>query len=200
MAWTSVPDKASGDVFTEANWDTHIRDNLNTGVPVMLADSTLGASAASIDFTSINQTFTHLMLVCYLRSDTVATTQNANVRFNADTGSNYDYQSLNGSAATAAAAETFAGSTIFAGTIPAASATANVFGGIVIEIPYYSQSTNNKALIATSALKSGTTTGTLGIRTNAGFWRSSAAITQVTILPSLNNFAAGSRITLYGMP
>ena len=29
MPFVTVPDKASGSVFTEANWDTHLRDNLN---------------------------------------------------------------------------------------------------------------------------------------------------------------------------
>ena len=27
MGWTEVPNKASGDVFTEAMWDTYIKDN-----------------------------------------------------------------------------------------------------------------------------------------------------------------------------
>ena len=27
--FTTVPDKAAGSTFTEANWDTHIRDNIN---------------------------------------------------------------------------------------------------------------------------------------------------------------------------
>ncbi len=27
--YTTVPDKATGDVLTEANWDTHIKDNIN---------------------------------------------------------------------------------------------------------------------------------------------------------------------------
>lgn len=29
MSFTQVPDKSAGDVFTEAMWDTYIRDNLN---------------------------------------------------------------------------------------------------------------------------------------------------------------------------
>ena len=29
MPFTTVPDKAAGDVFTEAMWDTYIKDNLN---------------------------------------------------------------------------------------------------------------------------------------------------------------------------
>ncbi len=29
MAFTVVPDKATGDTVTEANWDTHLRDNIN---------------------------------------------------------------------------------------------------------------------------------------------------------------------------
>lgn len=29
LSFTTVPDKATGDIFTEAMWDTYIRDNIN---------------------------------------------------------------------------------------------------------------------------------------------------------------------------
>jgi pectate lyase-like protein len=34
MPFTTVPDKAAGDIFTEQMWDTYIRDNLNATAPV----------------------------------------------------------------------------------------------------------------------------------------------------------------------
>lgn len=200
MPWTSVPDKATGDVFTEAMWDTYIRDNLNTGVPVVLANSTLVAAAASISFTGINQTFAHLLVVAYLRGDTVAVSTNAMLRFNGDAGANYDYQLLDGSAATASAGEAFAQTSLTAGLAAAASAGANLFSAHHITIPHYAQASNNKAASINSALKTGTASGNLVCRAVAGFWRSNSAITQVSLTPAAGNFVAGSRVTIYGVP
>ena len=51
MPFTTVPDKASGSTFTEANWDTHIRDNLNYMKEVaygqMTSDLTVTATTAA---------------------------------------------------------------------------------------------------------------------------------------------------------
>ena len=200
MAFTVVPDKATNDVLTETNWDTHIRDNFNTGVPVVLANSTLGAPAANIDFSAISQSWAHLMLVCYLRGDTAATSTTTLMRFNADTAANYDYQHVAGQAATASAAEAFAQTSIYLGPSPANTAGANLFNAVVISIPYYSQATNNKSSASRTGMKRGTATGNIEVYGLAGFWRSNAAITQVTLLPGAGSFNTGSRVTLYGLP
>lgn len=200
MGFTTVPDKAAGDVFTEAMWDTYIKDNFNTGVPVLLADSTLVASAASIDLTGIAPDWAHLMIVAYLRGDAAAVVSALNIRFNGDTGANYDYQSIGASAAATSGAEAFATSSCRVGSIPAATAPASVFGAFTADIPSYSQATNNKAAHTSSAVKAGTTTTLLGVEAYLAAWRSSAAITSVTLLPGSGNFVSGSRVTLYGMP
>lgn len=200
MGFTTVPDKASGDVFTEAMWDTYIKDNLNTGIPVLLASSTLGASAASIDLTGIPQDWAHLNLIAYLRGDTAANTIALRLRFNADTGSNYDRQHMLAYATTVESAEAFGETSAFVGDAPAATATANVFSALTIDIPYYSQATNNKSATTSWADKYGVTTEDLVVGSAAIFWRSVAAITQVTLFPASGNFVSGSRVSLYGMP
>jgi hypothetical protein len=200
MGFTTVPDRATGDILTEADWDTYIRDNFNTGVPVLLANSTLVGTTASIDLTGIAQDWAHLLVVAYLRGTTAATFTEIRARFNGDTGNNYDHQQVAGNAASATAGESFAGSSAVVGLIPAANATANVFGPLVIDIPFYSQATNNKAASTQYGWKGGTSTGNLQVASIAAFWRSSAAITQVTLLPAAGSLAAGSRATLYGLP
>ncbi len=200
MAWTSVPDKATGDVFTEAMWDTYIRDNLNTGVPVVLANSTLVGAAASISFTGINQTFAHLLVVAYLRGDTAAATVNTLMRFNGDSGANYDYQTVRGAASTTSAVEVFATTGILVGQVPANTAAANLFSAHQITIPHYAQASNNKASSSQHVMKIGTASGNLNVEGQAGFWRSNSAITQVSLTPAAGNFVAGSRVTLYGVP
>lgn len=200
MGFTTVVDKSDGDVFTAAMWNTYIRDNFNTGVPVLLANSTLSGSASSIDFTSIAQDWAHLYLIAYLRGTTAAAATAIWNRFNGDSGSNYDYQILQGVGALAGGSETFAAAQMGLGAIPAASASGNVFAPVVMEIPHYSQSSNNKSVTAQIGHKSGTSTGNMNAYCSAGFWRSSAAISQVTLLPAAGDFASGSRATLYGVP
>lgn len=200
MGFTSVPDKASGDVFSESMWDTYIKDNLNTGIPVLLAEETLSGTQASIDFASIAQDWSHLSLVGYLRGDTAATSASVAIRFNGDSGSNYDRQYLAGSGATATAVETFGASSAQIGECAAASASANLFSGLVIDIPHYAQPDNNKSAVSAWALKVSTSTGGMAAGRIAAFWRSSAAITQVTIFPTAGSFITGSRLSLYGMP
>lgn len=183
----------------EAMWDTYIRDNLNSGVPVVLANSTLVASAASISFTGINQTFAHLLVIAYLRGDTASSLVTIIQRFNNDSAANYDWQNLGGNGATASGAESFATTGGF-DTAPAGTAPANLFASIRMVIPHYAQATNNKAIIRNREAKSGTSSLSLSTGLSAGFWRSNAAINRVTILPATGNWAAGSAATVLGLP
>jgi hypothetical protein len=201
MGFTAVPDKSDGDVFTEAMWDTYIRDNFNTGVPVLLSDTVLAAAAASIDVTSIPDDWNHLLLITYLRSDTAASFTQTEMRFNNDSGStSYDSQNISGSGSTASAAEELSQSFIPCTAMPAASAGSNLFGSHIITIPNYAQADNDKAAHILAALKYGTSTGNLFVQSRAVFWRSTAAINRITILPAAGNLVIGSRLTIYGMP
>jgi len=189
MAWPTTA-VATGELITAAQMN---------GLPVRIADTTLAADAASISFTSIPGHYAHLLVVAYLRGDTAAANVSARIRFNADTGSNYDWQSILGSAATASAGETFGETSAVLGNIPANTAGANLFGALTVEIPHYAQASNNKAAHAAFAMKSGTGSGALQAGALSAFWRSSAAITQVTLIPGAGNFRSGSRATLYGL-
>jgi hypothetical protein len=196
--FVTVPDKALNDLFTEAMWDTYIKDDLNTGVVRPIAEATLTGTAASIDITSIAASWSHLFVVLFARSDTAAGNSAPTLRFNGDAGANYDHQSVRGNANAASAAETFAATSARLGTIPANTAGANLFGGIGILIPHYAGA-NNKTFWSVCAHKQGTATGNLIMDVYSGFWRSNAAITQVTLFPGAGNFATGTRATLYGM-
>ena len=181
---------AVGEVITAAQ--------LN-GLPVRIADITLGADAATMDFQSIPAIYAHLFLECYLRGDTAAAVGNAVIRFNNDSAANYDYQYVVGNAAAATAAETFAQGSALIGNMPQNTAGANLFGSITIDIPHYANTANNKAAISRWAHKSGVTTGLLRSGRHGHFWRSNAAITQITLSTSAANFVAGSRVDLYGL-
>ena len=45
----------------------------------------------------------------------------------------------------------------------------------------------------------GTATTTIQLTSGSGFWRSNAAITQLTLVPASGNFVSGSLAVLYGV-
>jgi hypothetical protein len=199
-------DLATGDTPPESYFDA-IASNFNNmgGVTggaalVKIAEVVLAGTAASITFSTIPQTYRHLRLVLFGRCDNAATSKIVALRVNADTGNNYDYQYVQGNAATPGAAETFAAALITL-AVPAASAPANVFGQLDILFAFYAGA-NNKTVTATQAWKGGTSTGQLTLETLAGFWRSNAAITSISLTPysGADNFVAGTIASLYGCP
>ena len=199
MPWTSVPDRAIGYAPVEADWDTMIRDNLNTGAWVTLGSTLLTAAAASFDFTGIPATFAHLMVIGYLRGANAAGLITILQRFNNDSAANYDWQNLGGSGAAASGFESFATTGGF-DTAPAATAPANLFATVRLVIPHYANTANNKAIVRSREAKTGTSSLSLAAGPSAGFWRSNAAINRVTILPAAGNWAAGSAATILALP
>lgn len=66
--YTTVPDKATGDVLTESNWDTHIKDNINNIlVPPMVkavrtsAQTINDATATAMQFDAADEFDTDVM-------------------------------------------------------------------------------------------------------------------------------------------
>jgi hypothetical protein len=190
MTGTWATGWATGDIVTAAEFKKTAGS---------IFDSTLGASAASVDVTGISATYAHLMVSIYARSDVAAGVSNVLMRFNGDSAANYDYQDLRGNAATSSASEAFAGTSLIAGLSPANTAGANLFSSIEVFVPNYAGSTNNKQFVSISASKSGTTTGNLFVDIFGGGWRSNAAINQVTLLPASGNFVAGTRVTIHAL-
>lgn len=164
-----------------------------------LHDTTLGVDAASVDITGIPATFAHLKLVIYARSDVAATFTNLYLRFNGDTGANYDYQTLSANATSVAAAEGVAQTVMQLGYMPANTAVANSFGACEAVIPHYAGATNHKAVTASTHVRHTNASGGIRLDTSAGDWRAATAINQITVLGPSGNLKAGTRVTLYGM-
>jgi hypothetical protein len=181
-----------------ATGDVCLASEFKKGIGAIF-DSTLGGSAANVDVTSITGTYAHLLVAVYARGDTAATSSVYNMQFNGDTAANYDSQRVLGTAATAQAIEAFAGTSAIAGVMPANTAGANLFNAGLMFIPHYAGSANNKLALSVSSVKLAATTGNLATYLIGGFWRSSAAITRVTLIPAAGNFVAGTRVTVYGM-
>lgn len=190
MAWPSTP-VAVGDLVTAAQ--------LN-GLMVRLANTTLGSSAASIDFSSIPSIYAHLFFLIYLRGTDAGANVGGSVRFNGDTAGNYDAQYVNGHATTVSAAEVFAQGWAQMMSMPAAGAPANHFGAASLTVPHYAGTTLQKAAIAQWTEQTADSSNNLEVGKFGIAWRSTAAINRATFYPSAGSWAAGSRITLYGIP
>jgi hypothetical protein len=196
MTYVTVPDKTAGDVFTEAMWDTYLRDNLNIGVDRAIADQALGSAASSIDFTSIPGTFAHLLVVLHARSDTAANQQLVSLRMNNDSGTNYSVWGVRSTDAAITTTGGAAATSAACGVIPAASMGAGMFGTTVLLLSNYAAAVNVKPFVALSGAYF--TTGDM-FKTLGGYWFSGNAINRLTFLPAANNFVAASRATIYGL-
>jgi hypothetical protein len=155
---------------------------------------TVGAGgAATIDFTSIPQTYTDLKLVMSLRS-TRATYADDDFYININgLTTNQTTRYLQGSGSSAGS---FTG-TRWGGLIPAdGAATASVFGSAELYIPNYT-SANNKSSSIDAVHETNATTAYQ--RLHANLWSQTAAITQLTIVCADGNFKQYSTATLYGV-
>jgi len=155
-------------------------------------------TGTAVTFSSLGS-FTHLEIYVSARGDQAALSTNIVLTFNGDTGSNYDFQVLTGNGSTASATESLAQTSIAVGSAAAASATAGKVGVFTVKIYDYRGTTFNKELVSNENLTRGTGTGTLFSRQFAGTWRSTAAITSVTLTLASGNYVSGSKFSLYGL-
>jgi len=151
-----------------------------------------GDSEGSKTFADISQTYDHLELSIYARSDRSNTVDDLFVYFNSDTtDANYFSQRLTGSSTTVGAAQYTSAPWIT--TIAAATATANEFSAGSITIYNYTKTDRHKH--HTSALGTPVRTGF-----NSNRWASTAAITSITLDPvSGSNFLTGTVFELRGI-
>jgi hypothetical protein len=203
VGFTTVPDKTDGDVFTAAMWDTHIKDNFNTGVPVLFGSTTLLADTAQVTFAAIPQTHQHLWIDWYGRISQAAVSGSIHLQINDDASAQYDSEYINALGATASAGEFFAVSNgeTTGMLCPGASAAANLFAGGSIIIPHYTGGSNQKSGVTTAAAKYGTSSGQMETRQVGWTYRSTSAITQLEFIAGGgSNLVTGSRFSLFGMP
>ena len=162
----------------------------------------LTAAAPNIDFPGIPSTYNHLRLVASLRGDTAAASVVSFVRFNGDTGATYDHQTNRGRAATSTAAFT-AGDNGVRFAAPGATAWAASWNALTVDVPQYRGGSNRRTFLVNYGWNGGTTSAPasndLTQEAVFGQWRNTNTITQVTVVPSAGNWAAGSMATLYGL-
>lgn len=144
--------------------------------------------AASIDFTSIPQTYTDLYLVMSARSTDLIQLV---IKFN-NTATTYTTIHVNGDGSSATS-----NNNVTAGYIVGSTATASTFGSNSYYIPNYTGSTQKSFSYDSVTENNGTTAYQyLG----ASLWNGTSAINQITFsIFSSGNFAQYSSASLYGI-
>lgn len=150
-----------------------------------IATTTLGSAAATVTFSSISGTYTDLRII-------YATTASADagnyLRFNSDSGFNYSRTYMYGNGSAVGSSRDTSATGIYGPFTMSSAITANT-----IDIMNYSNTTTNKTCLVRAGAANNSTLASVGL------WRSTAAITSVSITCDGANFASGSIFTLYGI-
>jgi hypothetical protein len=153
-----------------------------------IATTTLGSAAQTITFSSISGAYTDLVLVLSAYGQTG---QDAYLRFNGDTGSNYSDTILRGNGSTASSVRDTSSAGIDMGVI---STTSGVFTPIIFNIQNYSNSTTYKTALGRISNANSMVTALVGL------WRNTAAITQIDLFERTSTgWQIGTTATLYGI-
>jgi hypothetical protein len=150
-----------------------------------LIASVVRGSNGTISFTSIPGTYKHLMLVFAGRIASGAATSNLEFQLNGDTGANYDF--------TGSGTATGQNQGRLAVSTGDASA-AGLVGGLTAYFFDYARTVFHKAVSVVSGQQYNV--NTLVTYQHYNVWHSTAAITQITIITTLET---GSRAELYGL-
>lgn len=166
----------------------------------LINETLLAADAANIDITGIPQTYKALKIILNARTTEVTTWNYVRIRFNNDSGANYNSQQTFSSAASITSAEELAQTSGNMGMCTAANATDALFSGVCeLTIPDYAGTNFYKICTKISSMWFKLTTGGLQVLNGGVAWHSTAPINRITTFPTSNNFKAGTRQEIWGL-
>ena len=151
---------------------------------------------ANFEFTSIPSTYTHLQIRGIVRSTLAGSgiTQTT-FRFNSDTGTNYSYHNLIGDGAITSSGAAANQTSIIVTNAPQPSATASAFGFTIMDILDYANTNKYKTI---KALHGADLNGSGQMILSSGLWRSTSAITSITVNPG-GDAVQYTHFALYGI-
>jgi hypothetical protein len=157
-----------------------------------IATQTLTIASGTIDFNSIPQTYTDIVIATNAKTTTSSGTPSINLRVNGDTSANYSLTQMYGDGSSAASSRVTGQSFAYFSNIP--NNSTNAWGSGIGSIMNYSNTTTFKTFLS----RSDDVTNYAIARVN--LWRSTAAITSIQLYEgSAGVFAPGSTFTLYGI-
>jgi hypothetical protein len=164
----------------------------------------LQANASSVVMSSIPQTYTHLQLRAFVKTNRAVTYDSINLRANSDTGGNYAAHEMSGDGRPYISVGGSGGATsAYVARVPGApDAHPGKFGIVIIDILDYTNTDKHKTFRSIYgydlALGESNIGGINGM--NSGVWRSTAAINSLTIRPESGTaLLTYSNFALYGI-
>lgn len=167
------------------------------GIGTVLYSQTLSGSAANLDSGTFATSLHLLQIFAYVRGTQAASTVNAQVTFNGDTGANYDYMVSGGQNVTPSAGNVLAG-TAWLPAVIAANGLAGNFSALTIVMPQYAGTTGRKAANVLCGAPDASAAANMIVQTLQGVYRSTSPVSRVTITPSAGQWAAGSSLVVIG--
>ena len=169
-----------------------------TGSMFHIASTTLGTATASVTFSSIPATYTHLQIRFLARTNRADNIDNVKLAYNSDTSSsNYTYHDFGGDGS---------GMYVYGSGAPernafsmasAANVGANIFGVGIADILDYANTNKYKTH---RNLGGSDANGSGRVALVSGLWLSTSAITSITLTPSSGTtFNQYSSFALYGI-
>lgn len=163
----------------------------------LISTVTVGAGGAGgIDFTSIPQTYTDLMLVFSSRVSGSGF-NNLYVTVNDIATSSYSTRFLDGTGSGVSSSNASPSTALFAGNSPSSSDTGNTFGSLSVYLPNYASTSANKAFSFDSVTENNATAAYQ--RIGAGLLSSTNAIVKISLATSGSSFVQYSTASLYGI-
>jgi hypothetical protein len=184
---TDAPAYIVDGVLTDGEaWVALITNVLTSDASVVTFQSTTGANDWS--------QYMDLVIIGYDRGAYAAVSGDIYLQFNNDTSSVYGNQIMKSDGSSASGATSFS-TEITIGDVPYASATANIFGGYVVDL-FDINSGKHKT---TTSFSGSNRDGAGEVRSTTSAWESQAAITEIDIIPQAGDHLSGSRFDLFGV-
>lgn len=153
-----------------------------------LANLTLGSASSSVTFSSISGAYKDLVLVI---GGTIGLPGTAKMRFNSDSGGNYNYVTMYGTGSSSGSGN-YASSTEH--QLQFNGVWWSTVGSLKIQVFDYSATDKHKATLVRND------SAAYATEAIAGRWASTAAITSLQVSTfSADTFAVGSTFALYGV-
>lgn len=155
-----------------------------------LANTTLGTNSTSITFSAFSSTAYNDFVIVVDSAGGGGTNNFYGIRFNGDTGNNYQYVQMygNGSGTGSQAGDNNIGYIHYGAYISGSNEWQSV-----IHILDYAKTNKHKVVLARGDAPAQQTSA------SATRWKNTAAITSITLVATVGAFASGSTFALYGV-
>jgi hypothetical protein len=173
-----------------------------------IASTTLSGNATTVTFSSIPQTFTHLQVRAFGRTDRPTYNVGSySMTVNGDTGSNYSRHYLRSAPASpSTGVESGGGASVTyidLGQFAGSTATSGIFGAGITDILDYTNTNKYKTVRHIGGVDTNGAASSIAgfVQFASGAWLNTNTITSLTFYPieGASNFVSGTRFDLYGI-